>query len=198
VSVIAPTIDDSPSEPTTRPKFLPADHYVLFVGALGPHKGLDVLLAAYRRLERRPKLVLLGQRRADTPQLPPDVIAPGQVDGAVVRYAFDHCRLAVAPSICQEAFGQVAVEAMRAGAPIVVARTGGLQEIVEHERTGLLVTPGSVDELAAAMQRLLDDDQLSGRLAAAGRVESRRYRTAGCAKAVFAVYREAQLKRSSA
>jgi glycosyltransferase involved in cell wall biosynthesis len=198
VSVIPPAIDFSPSERLTHPKFLPKEDYILFVGALGPHKGVDVLLAAHRRLERPPKLVLLGQHRSDTPELPPDVIAPGQVDGAVVRYALDHCRLAVAPSTCQEAFGAVVPEAMRAGAPIIVTRTGGLQEIVEHERTGLLVAPGSAEELAGAMQRLLDDRELSRRLAAAARVESHRYGAAKTAAAAYAVYREAKLKRPRA
>ncbi|HET9167974.1 MAG TPA: glycosyltransferase family 4 protein, partial [Actinospica sp.] len=57
------------AETTPRPDFLPPeDGYLLFVGALGPHKGVDVLLDAYRRLKHRGvPLVLIGTPRADTP-----------------------------------------------------------------------------------------------------------------------------------
>jgi glycosyltransferase involved in cell wall biosynthesis len=198
VSVIAPAVDDSPHEPIGRPAFLPDDDYMLFVGALGPHKGLDVLLEAYRRLVNPPRLVLLGERRHDTPDLPDDVIAPGQVDASVVRYAFAHARLAVAPSVWREPFGAVAVDAMLAQTPLIATRTGGLQEIVEHERTGLLVEPGSVAELADAIARLLADGELSRRLAAAALSESRRYGARATAEALFDVYTAIRIKRLSA
>src|SRR6202043_2710759 len=57
------------AESTPRPDFLPPeDGYLLFVGALGRHKGVDILLDAYRRLRHRNiPLVLIGTPRADTP-----------------------------------------------------------------------------------------------------------------------------------
>jgi glycosyltransferase involved in cell wall biosynthesis len=58
---------------------------------------------------------------------------------------------AVAPSTGVESFGLVAIEAFSCGTPVIGTRHGGLAELVEHGKTGLLVTPGDVDELAHAI-----------------------------------------------
>ena len=59
-----------------RPAFVPPeDDYLMFAGALGPHKGLNILLEAWSVLRNRPPLVLAGIRRFDTPKsFPPGVI----------------------------------------------------------------------------------------------------------------------------
>jgi glycosyltransferase involved in cell wall biosynthesis len=77
--------------------------------------------------------------------------------------------IAVVPSIWPEPFGRVAIEAMAHGLPVVAAAHGGLTEIVEHEVTGLLVTPGSSERLGEALARLIDDPRLRESLGAAGR-----------------------------
>lgn len=75
----------------------------------------------------------------------------------------------VLPSICQEAFGLVILEAFAAGVPVIGARSGGVPELVEDGRTGLLVDQGDVDGLHRAMNRLLTDQELRGRLGRAAR-----------------------------
>jgi glycosyltransferase involved in cell wall biosynthesis len=55
-------------------------------------------------------------------------------------------------------FGQVVLEGMQAGLCVIAAGAGGPAEILDHERTGLLYAPGSVDALAAAMRRAIDHD----------------------------------------
>ena len=60
----------------------------------------------------------------------------------------------VIPSL-YEPFGIVALEAMAAGAPIVVARTGGLAEIVDGTDAGLLFEPGNVEQLAERIAQIL-------------------------------------------
>lgn len=57
----------------------------------------------------------------------------------------------------REGFGIAVVEAMAAGKAVVATRTGGLPEVVDHEQTGLLVTPGDPDQLSAAVVSLLQD-----------------------------------------
>src|SRR5437764_15419646 len=62
--------------PSTLSERLPAEPYILFVGALAPHKGILPLLAAYRQLVSPPPLHLIGTRWPDTPnELPPGVTA---------------------------------------------------------------------------------------------------------------------------
>ncbi len=78
----------------------------------------------------------------------------------------------VFPSVWEEPFGMPLVEAMAAGLPCVATRGGAFPEIVEQERTGLLVARGDAKELAGAILALCADD---GRRAAMGQ--------AGCARA---------------
>jgi glycosyltransferase involved in cell wall biosynthesis len=68
-----------------------------------------------------------------------------------------------------EPFGRVIIEAMAARVPVVAARAGAVPEIVTHEKSGLLAAPGSVDEFAAGVKRLLADSVLARTLALVGR-----------------------------
>ena len=64
----------------------------------------------------------------------------------------------VLPTLHREGMPTALLEAMRAGVPVVASRVGGVSEIVEHGRTGILVTPGDAQGLASAIARLLDDE----------------------------------------
>ena len=64
-------------------------------------------------------------------------------------------------SISPEPFGRVIVEAMLSERPVIASRAGGVLEIIEHNKTGLLVTPGHPLELAEAIERLISDVSLS-------------------------------------
>jgi len=63
-------------------------------------------------------------------------------------------------SSTNEGFGRVLVEAMASGLPIVATKVGGVPEVVEHGRSGLVVPPGDSSAMADAMRRLLSDDTL--------------------------------------
>ena len=74
-----------------------------------------------------------------------------------------------------EPFGRVAVEAHRAGVPVVAADAGGLREIVTHRQDGLLFPPHDERRLAEALDELLSDVSLGRQLARAGRTSAHRY-----------------------
>ncbi|WP_035802950.1 glycosyltransferase family 4 protein [Kitasatospora mediocidica] len=160
-----------------RPGFLPAeDGYLLFVGALGPHKGVDVLLEAHRRLRNRVPLVLIGTPRPDTPEVrDPLVTVVHDVPSAQVMAAWQRASVAVVPSVWQEPLGQVAVEAMLAGRPVVASDVGGLREVVEDGVTGLRVEPGDPGVLAQALDKLLGDPALRRQMGQRGRERAARY-----------------------
>lgn len=71
-----------------------------------------------------------------------------------------------------EPFGRVIVEAMACGLPVIATRSGGVPEIIRHEKEGLLVSPGNVKELTGAIERLLKDDPLRKHLIRYGRQRS--------------------------
>jgi glycosyltransferase involved in cell wall biosynthesis len=68
-----------------------------------------------------------------------------------------------------EPFGRALIEAMAAGKPVVGTNVGGIPEIIEDGVTGLLVAPGSPDELAEAITKILKNPELAQRMGAAGR-----------------------------
>ncbi len=70
-----------------------------------------------------------------------------------------------------EGLGSAAIAAMSAGVPVVASGVGGLLEVVEHERTGLIVRDG---DYAKAVRRLLDNPKLAAELGAAGREKAMR------------------------
>jgi glycosyltransferase involved in cell wall biosynthesis len=72
-----------------------------------------------------------------------------------------------------EGLGTSVLDAMAAGVPVVATAAGGIPEMIEHERTGLLVPPGDPVALARAIERVLDDPALARRLADAARVRVR-------------------------
>ena len=72
-----------------------------------------------------------------------------------------------------EGLGTSVLDAMAAGIPVVATAAGGIPEMVDHERTGLLVPPGDAAALAVAIQRVLDDPALGKRLADAASVRVR-------------------------
>jgi glycosyltransferase involved in cell wall biosynthesis len=140
-----------------RPDFLPpTDDYILFVGRQDSHKGLDVLLDAYAGLSPTVPLVLLIAGSDDSSrQLPAGAIAIRNAPHAQVMAAWLHCAIGVVPSIWPEPFGQVAVEAMMCGKPIIASAIGGLRDVVVDGESGLLVPPGNASALRDALQDLL-------------------------------------------
>ena len=202
VNIVPSMVPDGQAElaqTTPRPDFLPPeDGYLLFVGALGPHKGVDVLLDAYRRLRHRVPLVLIGTPRADTPKIDdPGVHIVRDVPSAQVMSAWRHCSVGIVPSVWEEPMGQVAVEAMLAERPVVASDVGGLRDIVVHGQTGFRVPPRDPAALAESVDRLLDDPALQRRMGLAGREKATRYTSQVVVPEVLEVFERVLERRRS-
>lgn len=176
---------------------LPQEPFLMFVGDLRPIKGLRVLLAAYAELYAElsavgadvPPLVLIGKQWADTPRdLPPNTIVLHDWPNDAVRAAWARSCIGLAPSLWREPFGIVVIEAMAGGSPVIGARVGGIPEIVVDGESGLLVPPGDVAALRAAMQRLIEDDALCRSMGEAARCRAAQYTTAAVVPQIEAAY----------
>ncbi len=151
------------------------------VGRLSAEKGFDVLLnaMAQARAQAVPLGLVVagdGPERGALEQLARTLGLGGRVkflgmcdDPRPVYAAMDVFAL---PSR-QEGLPNALLEAMAMGRAVVASAVGGVPELIEHERTGLLVAPGSVAELAESLTRLASDPSLRERL---GREAARRVR----------------------
>jgi glycosyltransferase involved in cell wall biosynthesis len=153
---------------------LPERPAILFVGVLERYKNVDGLAEAWRRVAAENRDVALhvvgeGTLAPVVERLAADL--PGRarwtprLTAAEVARALDEATALVLPSR-SEGMGRVIVEAFCRSRPVVGARVGGIADLVEDGRNGLLVEPGDTEGLAAALLRVVDDAALAVRLAA--------------------------------
>jgi glycogen(starch) synthase len=116
---------------------------------------------------------------------------PGFLSGPHLRTLVHRAGCVVIPSL-YEPFGLVALEALAAGAPLIVARTGGLAELVADTGAGLTFEPGNPDDLSRAIEAVLTNPNLARDLTERARdlIETN-YAWEAVAKSVIAVYRGA-------
>lgn len=149
-----------------RPALSPPVQVVL-VGRISPRKGSDVAVKAIRLLRDRghdARLTLVGDVFPGYEWFRDEVSALAGTDGVVEFTGFQEsvwgalaaADIAVVPSLA-EPFGNVAVEAMLAGRPVVASATQGLTEVLSDGETGVLVAPGDPVALADGLRRVLDD-----------------------------------------
>lgn len=107
-----------------------------------------------------------------------------------VQAAFQQLDVVVHASITPEPFGQVVIEGMAEGLPVIATDGGGVREIVNHGKNGLLVPMGDAAAMAQAMESLLNDPEEAARLGSAGYRWVRRHFTAAqSARKIERVYR---------
>jgi glycosyltransferase involved in cell wall biosynthesis len=149
---------------------LPRGDFLLFVGDVRRDKGVEVLLRAYARTGTRIPLVLIGRIGSDiSPEFPPNVMALQGWPHEAVMSAWGRCMIALAPSVWPDPCPTVAMEAMAMGRPVIASRTGGLSDIVADGETGILVPPGDIEALSAAIQTLLADPARGRRMGMAAK-----------------------------
>jgi glycosyltransferase involved in cell wall biosynthesis len=100
-------------------------------------------------------------------------------------------------SVLPEPFGNVVIEGLAAGVPVVASDAGGPAEMITHEDNGLLVPPGDVAALAGALRRLIADAGLRARLSAAGPARAADFQPAAIGARVEQVYRDLLLASRS-
>jgi glycosyltransferase involved in cell wall biosynthesis len=179
---------------------------VLYAGQLYPWKGVDVLVEAMQAVPQA-RLVVLGGLPGETDLariralvaargLGPRTELPGTVPQAQVASELRRAAVVVVPFLRSAMTDRhtsplKAFEAMAAGRPIVISDLPSTREVLRHEETALLVSPGDPGPLAAAIRRLLVDHALAERLARAAFAEARRHSWDTRARAILALLQEA-------
>lgn len=155
------------------------DKVVLFVGRLGREMGLDSFIAAYQRVASQTvaaRFIAIGQAAELVDEAKRVAEASGGRFSVVSNVPYDdilqYYRLAdvvVVPTRgARTCSSLAAMEAMATAKPVVGFDVGGIPEVVQHERTGLLADAENVDSLARGILRILHDDSLAAAFSAAG------------------------------
>lgn len=174
-------------EPFERPAQRPTSlgprvregEYALFLGRLSRRKGVDVMLRALARLaasnhvqlvvagtgEERPELELLARELGVGER----VRFVGRVEGEAKIYLLRNALFTVMPSRVWEAFPLVVLESFAAAKPIVGSRIPGIRDLVEEQKTGLLVAEEDSAHLADAMRRLFESRSTVQQMGAAAK-----------------------------
>ncbi len=154
---------------------------LLYVGRLARVKGVHVLIEAFARIRARfpqARLVIAGSSffagavrtayEAELAELAASmgdaVVFTGFLPRAKLKELYRTCDVVAVPSIWPEPFGLVVLEAMASGTCVVASAVGGLPEVIEDRRTGLLVPAADPDALAAAICAVLADPALKSSL----------------------------------
>ena len=190
-----------------RQRFGIARGFLLAVGSLQPRKNLERLIRTYARLRREqpgfaPQLVIVGRKLwlaesifAEVSRQPwaSDVILTGYVGDDDLPALYRTASAFVYPSLF-EGFGLPPLEAMACGTPVITSNISSLPEVAGS--AALLVDPLNEQELAAALQRILNDQPLRARLRAEGVRQAAKFTWRDAAEKTLQLYRESYEARA--
>jgi glycosyltransferase involved in cell wall biosynthesis len=177
--------------------------YILGVGSIQPRKNLVRLIDSYARLlasrgeERLPQLVLVGKkawlfgetlRAVEDRGLADNIIFTGYVPESDLPALYSGALCFVYPSYF-EGFGLPPLEAMQCGTPVITGNRTSLPEVVGD--AAITVDPFNVEEIGAALSRLIDSSELRSTLRAKGLVHARKFNWRETAKLTLVVYEKA-------
>ena len=152
---------------------------IVSAGRITPSKGYEYLIEGFKKIVRQNpylKLKIIGS---------PDSTKTAYFDHLrtlVNRFSLNHnveftgfrpdvenvlaqARMAIVPSVIDEAFPRGVLEACASGAPVIATEVGGVAEIIENGTNGILVEPKNSEQIAQAIIRLLNDPSLAENMA---------------------------------
>lgn len=170
--------------------------FILSVGTIQPRKNYQKLIQAFATLDPALALVIVGSRGWNYAEVFAEVTRQnveervhflGFVADADLPALYSAASLFVYPSL-YEGFGLPVLEAMACGTPVVASSQSALLEVVGE--AGLLVDPGDVEAMAAAMTRVLTNTTLGLHLAQAGQVRAACFTWPGMATKLLSLYQQ--------
>lgn len=175
---------------------------ILFFGNLVAYKGPDILLKAFSIVKKSyPNVMLVyagrGEIQAELEDLSvkmglnDSVKFTGFVEEELKTLYYHSADIFCLPSVTMaEAFGIVNLEAMACGLPVVSSRLGGIPDIVQDGKNGIIVEPGDIEALANALTKLLEDDKLRAKMSLEGKKMSKNYSWAKIAEETEKIYED--------
>jgi len=156
-----------------------SEDYILYMGRLSREKGLFTLLKAFKSISQSTlKIMGEGPLRTDMEKFIREegisnVQFLGFINGKKRFEILGKAKILVIPSECYENMPFVALESFACGVPVVVSNIGGLFELIENEKTGLLFEMGNAIDLRNKIEKLISNRKL---------LEQMRYNARKCAE----------------
>lgn len=172
------------SKIVVKPNFLAQDpgvgagtgNYALFVGRLSPEKGIDILLKAWQVIDKRLPLKIVGDGplRDSVLKACERMVGAewlGRKQPADVWHLMGDATVLVLPSQWYEGMPRTIIEAFAKGTPVIASQLGGMQEMIEPRKTGLLFRLSDASDLAAQVEWLLSHPNEQKQMRQAARAE---------------------------
>ncbi|MBD8068581.1 glycosyltransferase family 4 protein [Bacillus sp. PS06] len=152
-----------------------APYILTYVGRLAPEKDVKTLMKITHSLpnsiQSKVHWLIVGDGPSKEEMMkdaPANMTFAGFLNGEELANVYSGSDVFVFPSTT-ETFGNVVLEALASGTPVIAANAGGVKSIVRHETNGFLCTPAEVDEFCVAISTLINNEQLRYKMGTAGR-----------------------------
>jgi spore coat protein SA len=160
---------------------LPNEIVIIYAGRIQEHKGVNLLVDSFFRLESKYniKLLIIGGSEFGYGKVSPfelklkkmikkrnsNVIFTGFIDYEEINKIYSIGDFAVLPSLCEEAFGLTVLESIASGLPVIISNAGGMPEII-NSKCGIIVQrgPNMLENLIVEMEKLITNPQLRYRM----------------------------------
>ncbi|MFH1425989.1 MAG: glycosyltransferase family 4 protein [Candidatus Kerfeldbacteria bacterium] len=214
IRLAPPGITDDEMQPghpdSFRKKYSLTGDIILFLGRIRRQKGIFLLLDAFETVQKQhpqAQLVYVGPDDKEydglefTPQLNEQIKKKQLSNVHILGSLYDQDKtdalaaasVLVLPS-SSEAFGQVFIQAMAQGTPVIGTRASGVPYVVSHEQDGFLITPWDGEQLISYMNQLLSDNELRTAMGERGKKKAGRYRYRLLAEQLIKQFKQLQNK----
>ena len=166
----------APEKLTTVHNFIDAEHipvnfekenYILYFGRIEKEKGIDTLLEAMSKIKKNTRLVFMGDGGYSNHLVKTieknnfkNIDFIGFKTGRELISVIMNASIVIVPSIWYEPFGYTVVEAMACGTPVIGSNLGGITEIIDEDKNGMIFNAGNSDELADKINYLISSPTL--------------------------------------
>lgn len=194
---IKPALDETESFDLVKYLNLPVGARIItFSGRLDWKKGFDVLLSAMSKIlasERNVYLVVTGSSKTNGlllhSSLPRNRLKIlGKLQRNIQLQVMNQSDVLVLPSRYPDALPTVLIEGLALGKVIVASNAGGIPEIIEHEKNGLLVQPGNIHHLSQAIVQALEDEELKHKCRRQNPSKARRFDIKKIGEEILSIY----------
>ncbi len=177
------------------------ENVLLYVGRIAPEKDIDIVLKTFHSLpehiKKKTHLVVVGDGplfRLLSEQQHPNVTWTGFIEGEQLAKIYASSDLFLFPSPT-ETFGNVVLEALSSGLPVVGAKAGGVQHLVNNGTTGFLCEPKDIAEFVQCTSILLENPSLRSTFSSEARQFTKTYSWDEIFEQLIASFREVQKRK---